>query len=289
MSEVPKTALCDEDREALIGRMGEMQAQLSVLGKVRPVVNMPTFRGKSDKMSWPMFVAEFNRAATANSWNDADCCQFLPCFLRGSALPAWEGLKPEVQENWQAVGTELSKIFALGEGAAELRRTVQNRKQRDGEEVDTFGEAIRKDVNKAFIDDHGYNEAMRENTKIDVLTAKVNQLELAPPPPVANNNYAPQRAQNQPRASNGPWQQRFQGGQNSRWNQNRGPPRAPRFNDTRRFPRENFQPPERRQAYLCGDGSSKLEVWVFGEGSSKEVKLGFDATRHNSQVQGFGV
>jgi hypothetical protein len=115
-----------------------------------------------------MFVAEFNRAATANSWNDADCCQFLPCFLRGSALPAWEGLKPEVQENWQAVGTELSKIFALGEGAAELRRTVQNRKQRDSEEVDTFGEVIRKEVNKAFIDDHGYNEAMRENTKVDL-------------------------------------------------------------------------------------------------------------------------
>jgi hypothetical protein len=118
-----------------------------------------------------MFIAEFNRSATANSWTDSDCCQFLPCFLRGSAYPAWEGLEPAVQENWQAVCTELSKIFALGEGAAELRRVINNRKQRFNEDVDTFSEVIRKEVERAFIDDHGFNSSMREMTKVDLFRA----------------------------------------------------------------------------------------------------------------------
>ena len=134
----------------------------------RPQITLPAFVGKLDKRSFISFIRDFNKLATASSWNENEMCQNLPVFLKSEASSAYDELDFNTKRNWRTLLDELSKRLGSGDSVHTFRRQIQNRKQKEGESFFEFGQFLSDLAEKAFPDSQGYSANMRKNMVIEL-------------------------------------------------------------------------------------------------------------------------
>ena len=87
----------------------------------------------------------------------------LPLYLKGEASATYDELSADVKDNWQDLVDTLAQKFGVGESAHTYRRTLQARKQREGESFAEFAQSLANMADKAYPTAGGFTDAVRRN------------------------------------------------------------------------------------------------------------------------------
>lgn len=75
--------------------------------------------------------------------------------------------------DWKKLLEEMSKSFAMGNSVTAYRRQANSRKQREGESIAEYAQALTQLVEKAYPDSENYTDAMRVGMAIDLFRARI--------------------------------------------------------------------------------------------------------------------
>ena len=163
-------------RQKLMGDLEvAVQALADSVSKIgnQPPISLQPYTGRLDKRSWQNFIREFNKVGTSYKWQAADLCRNLPIFLKSEAAAIYDSLENATKNDWGLLTDAIAKQVG---GSSEIyRRLINGRKQRDGESLCEFAQALSEYSDRAFPDAEGYNNDMRKNMLIDLF---INGLKL---------------------------------------------------------------------------------------------------------------
>ena len=127
-----------------------------------PVSTITPYSGTLDKRSFQSFIRQINKIGTSYGWDEEDLCRHLPIYLKGEASATYDELSADVKNNWQDLVDTLAQKFGVGESAHTYRRTLQARKQREGESFAEFAQSLADMADKAYPTAGGFTDAVRK-------------------------------------------------------------------------------------------------------------------------------
>lgn len=131
-----------------------------------PPISLQPYTGRHDKRSWQNFIKEFNKAGTSYRWQNPDLCRNLPIFLKNEAAAIYDSLSDATKNDWRQLTDAIAKQVG---GSSEIyRRLVNSRKQRKGESLSEFAQALSELSERAFPDAEGFNNDMRKSMLVDL-------------------------------------------------------------------------------------------------------------------------
>ena len=157
--------------EAAVNDLSDQIAELgNRIGKIgnHPGANIVPYSGTTDKRSFQTFIRQFNKVGTSYGWDEADMCRHLPVHLKGEASATYDELGTDVKANWQDLADNLAQKFGVGESSHSYRRTLQSRKQREGESFPEYGQSLADMADKAFHTAGGFTDDIRKNMILDL-------------------------------------------------------------------------------------------------------------------------
>lgn len=121
----------------------------------------PTFRDGTRK-SVEEYLAQYERVAKANGWNDAKKLVILPCYLEGAALTWFENLeqqqRPEEDLTWQQVKEGMKEVFQTIARDEQMEYRLRMRMQGEEETVESYVQDV---LNLCIKVDPGMNEGIK--------------------------------------------------------------------------------------------------------------------------------
>lgn len=103
-------------------------------------ITPPRFRDGTDK-SVEEYLAQYERVAKANGWDDAKKMVILPCYLEGAALTWFENLEqqqPEEALTWQRVKAGMKEAFQTIARDEQLEYRLRMRMQGEEEPIESY-------------------------------------------------------------------------------------------------------------------------------------------------------
>ena len=102
------------------------------------------------KIEWPDYHKHFETVANWNGWSLREMAMQLVMSLQGEALMALGDLPDEIQTDYRALVSELTRRFNPAERETAYRVEFRNRYRRSNETAMQFGYALKRLANKAF-------------------------------------------------------------------------------------------------------------------------------------------
>lgn len=157
----------EEDITKLVSDMENLSIKIESLGP-RPQVTLIPFLGHQDKRTFASFIKEFNKLATAYSWDAKQMCKMLPIYLAKDAQIIYDGISNVHKSDWVPLVEQLAQKFSIGSNTGHFRRACQTRRQRPGESIPSFADALTQLVEKAYPDGAGFNSNIRKELITDL-------------------------------------------------------------------------------------------------------------------------
>uniref|UniRef100_A0A183BUT1 Uncharacterized protein n=1 Tax=Globodera pallida TaxID=36090 RepID=A0A183BUT1_GLOPA len=137
------------DIDQLRGRIAALERELQTSTSSRGLPFPTLYDGSED---FQQYLKNFNTLATAHSWPPARCTQILPLYLRGAAKAVYEGLCDAERTNWMSLVDALAGKLKRMSSSLTARQKLAQRKQRPGETLEEFAQAVSELVARAYPD-----------------------------------------------------------------------------------------------------------------------------------------
>ena len=114
---------------------------------MRGMLNFPTFKG-DDSEDVRDFLSNYARVADICGWSREKSCRALPLHLKGPASAWFNSLPDRDDLTFDQLAKALEKQYASGASKWQLTQILDERKQREGETINSYTTDIRKQCNR---------------------------------------------------------------------------------------------------------------------------------------------
>ena len=140
----------EEDRQRMEEDIELIKEGLQYIKRNSERINIDNFYG--DFIKLPEFINQYEIAATANDWTNAEKAKRFPVYLRGLALEAYQNVPISERDDWEKMSNAFKSNIVTDDIALLYSRKFKTRRQLPGESIAEYAFELKKLAKRAFPD-----------------------------------------------------------------------------------------------------------------------------------------